>query len=118
MLVLQPGPLRVRSLRVRLTCREETPEERGSPHVTALHDEVVAEIGAGVAGRTAPLEHSATLRIPADAKLSAAGPPTVRWRLEVWGVPLVWPRFTLTYPIMVERKAGTPERGETSAQVS
>ncbi len=118
MLVLQPGPLRLRSLRVRLTCREETPEERGSPSVTVLHDEVVAEIGAGVAGRTAPLEHSAVLRIPADAEPSAAGPPTVRWRLEVWGVPLVWPRFTITYPIMVEREGRTRQREETSIEVS
>ena len=114
MLVLQPGPLRLRSLRVRLTCREETPEKGGSPRVAVLHDVVVADIGAAVVGKETPLEHSARLRIPADAKPSAGGPPTVKWRLEVWGVPLVWPRFMLEFPIMVENEARRTEREEAS----
>ena len=114
MLVLQPGPLRLRSLRVRLTCREETPEKEGSPRVSVLHDEVVADIGAAIVGGEAPLEHSARLRIPADARPSAGGPPTVKWRLEIWGVPLVWPRFTLVFPIMVEKETPKPGREGTS----
>jgi hypothetical protein len=112
MLVLQPGPVRLRSLRVRLTCREETPEEHGSPRVTTLYDETVAEVGRTSVGPTTPLEHSARLLIPADARPSAAGPPTVRWRLEVWGVPLVWPRFMLTFPIMVSTVGSNRPREE------
>lgn len=100
--ILQPGPLRLRSLQVRLVGREETPAREGSPDVTTLSDEVVGEIGPTTIGRRAPLERRFTLRIPADAKPSSGGPPTVSWRLEARGVPLVWPRFILAFPIMVE----------------
>jgi hypothetical protein len=110
-ILLQPGPLRLRSLRVRLVGREETPAKTGSPDVTALHDELVTEIGPATVGREAPLEHAARFRVPGDARASAAGPPTVRWRLEVWGTPLVWPRFMLTFPIMVAKAAAPVEPG-------
>jgi hypothetical protein len=116
MLVLQPGPLRLRRLRVRLVCREETPEESGSPRVRVLHDEVVAEIGPAVVGRDAPLEHSTRVRVPAEAKLSAGGPPTVRWRLQAWGVPLVWPRFMLEFPIMVAQTAHAAAHEDLSGE--
>ena len=118
LLVRQPGPLRLRRIRVRLTCREETPAKEGSPQLTTLHDELVTEVGRTVVGSGAPLEHEAELVIPADARPSAAGPPTVRWRVEVWGVPLVWPRFMLTFPIMVESertRSGREEPGTGAA---
>ena len=107
--LVQPGPLRLRSLRVRLTGRQETPAKTGSPDVTVLHDEVVAQLGPATVGRDAPLEHAARFRVPGDARASAAGPPTVKWRLEVWGIPLVWPRFMLTFPIMVAEPAPPAE---------
>jgi hypothetical protein len=114
MVILQPGPLRLRSLRVKLACREETPEKEGSPRVAVLHDEVVTAIARTTVGRDVPLVHSAELRIPADAKPSSGGPPVVRWRLEVWGVPLVWPRFMLTFPIMVVPEAPEAARETTN----
>ena len=100
--VLQPGPLRLRSLRVRLVGKVETPAESGSPDVKVLSDELVSEVGRTAIGREAPLEHRFTLRIPPDARPSQSGPPRVSWRLEARGVPLVWPRFMLAFPIMVE----------------
>ena len=109
-MILQPGPLRLRSLRVRLVCKEETPAERGSPDVTVLRDELVSEVGPTTIGRQVPLEYHFRLRIPPDARASRGDPPPrVRWRLEVWCVPKVWPRFMLAFPIMVEgTKAGAP----------
>lgn len=114
MLVLQPGPLRLRSLRVSLVGREEAPARSGSPTVTILHDETVADFGAAVAGRTAALEFPARLRIPSDARPSQGGPPRVLWRLEVHGVPFVWPRFMLIFPIMVAPVASKAEREDPS----
>ena len=108
-LVLQPGPLRLRSLRVRLVGKVETPATSGSPDVAVLADELVSEVGRTAIGREAPLEHRFTLRVPADARPSQSGPPRVSWRLETRGVPLVWPRFRLTFPITVEGgKSGAP----------
>ncbi|TAM49209.1 MAG: DUF3592 domain-containing protein [Acidobacteria bacterium] len=101
-LVLQPGPLRLRSLRVRLVGKVETPAESRSPDVTVLSDELVSEVGRTAIGRDVPMEHRFTLRVPADARPSQGGPPRVWWRLEIRGVPLVWPRFMLAFPIMVE----------------
>jgi len=115
MLVLQPGPVRLRRLLVRLTCREEVPQQEGSPQVTVVHDEVVTEVGRTSVGPDVPLEHPAELRIPTDAKPSSGGTPAVRWRVEVWGVPLVWPRFTLTFPIMVEQVTLGAESHEPNA---
>ena len=112
MLLLQAGPVRLRRLTVRLTCREEVPQQQGSPQVTVVHDEVVTEVGRTSIGPDVPFEHPAELRIPPDAKPSSGGAPAVRWRLEVRGVPLVWPRFTLTFPIMVESAARGAERQE------
>ncbi len=102
--ILQPGPLRLRSMRARFVAREETPVESGSPRVKVLSDELVSEIGSTTIGSEVPLEHRFTLRIPSGAPPSSGGPPTVSWRLEVWGVPRVWPRFMLSFPIMVEAR--------------
>ncbi len=115
LVVLQPGPLRLRWLRVRLTGREETPQKEGSPRVSVLHDEAVTEVGRTSVGRDVPLELSAELRIPADAKPSASGPPTVRWRVEVWGLPRIWPRFTLSFPIMVAPDSSGPHAEEAGS---
>jgi Protein of unknown function (DUF3592) len=118
-LVLQPGPLRLRSLRVRLVGRAETPAKSGSPDVTVLSDELVSEVGRTAIGREVPLENRFTLRVPADARPSQGGPPRVYWRLEVWGVPLVWPRFMVAFPLMVEPElagAAPPSAGESSGR--
>ena len=102
-LILQPGPLRLRSLRIRLVGKVETPAKTGSPVITILSDTLVSEVGPTTIGREGPLEHRFTLRVPQDARPSEGGGGTrVSWRLEVWGVPLVWPRFMLDFPIMVE----------------
>ncbi len=114
LVVRQPGPLRLRRLRVKVTAEEETPRREGSPDVTPLYQAVVTEVGSTAIGREVPLEREAELRIPEDAKPSAGGPPTVRWRVEVWGVPRVWPRFLLKFPIMVAREAARPERDEVA----
>jgi hypothetical protein len=102
-LILQPGPLRLRSLRIRLVGKVETPAKTGSPDITILSNALVSDVGPTTIGREGPLEHRFTLRVPQDARPSEGGGGTrVSWRLEVWGVPLVWPRFMLDFPIMVE----------------
>ncbi len=115
-LVRQPGPLRLRRLRVKLTCEERSPDREGSPRVAPLHDEVVAEAGATAIREGAPLELPVELRIPDGARPSRGGKAPVRWRLEVGGVPLVWPRYLLKFPIMVEPPGKAPETDAESPE--
>lgn len=102
-LVRQPGLLRLRSLRLKLTCEEATPVRGGSPRLPVIHDALPATAGAAAIRKGRPLDLPAEVRIPAEARPSRGGKTSVRWRLEVWGVPLVWPRFMLTFPIVVEK---------------
>ncbi len=102
-LLLQPGPLRLQRIRVRLVCREEKRVRSGSPQVTILSDTLVTEVGFATIGKEGPLEHAFTVTVPEDARPSSGDAfEKVKWRLEVWGTPLVWPRFMLAFPITVE----------------
>jgi hypothetical protein len=101
-LVRQPGPVRMRSITLGLLGEELTPRPRSSPDVRVLHDQVVALCGSGTEGATSPIELLATLHVPADALPTSGGPPEVRWRLRVLGVPLVWPRYLLTFALTME----------------
>lgn len=100
--VVQPGPARLRSVAVKMVCEELTPAKSGSPDVNVLHDEEIAWFGPLAAGRGAPFEATFDVRIPPGAPPSSGNTaPAVRWRLQLWGVPLVWPRFMLSFPIQV-----------------
>ncbi|MEW6338863.1 MAG: DUF3592 domain-containing protein [Acidobacteriota bacterium] len=105
-LVRQPGPVRMRSIALALVGEELTARPKSSPDVRVLHDEVVARCGPATAGPTSPIELQTMLEVPEDAMPSSGADPQVRWRLRVAGVPSVWPRYTLTFPIMVERRPG------------
>jgi hypothetical protein len=101
-LLRQPGPLRLRRLRLKLVCEELTPAQKGAPSVRVLHDETLVEVGPLSIGRDAPLERRATIRVPADARPSSSdGTSTVRWQLQAWVAPASAPRFVQSFAIAV-----------------
>jgi hypothetical protein len=104
-LVRQPGPLRLRSLRLTLACEELAPAQKGPPSIRVLHEETLAEVGRVRIRADAPLERRLTLRVPAGARPSCEGPAAVQWRLRAWVAPSFAPRFVRTFAIAVTRAA-------------
>jgi hypothetical protein len=104
-LVRQPGPLQLRSLRLKLVCEELTPAQKGPPSIRVLHEETLAEVGRVRIRADAPLERRLTLRVPAGARPSCEGPAAVQWRLRAWVAPSFAPRFVRTFAIEVSGAA-------------
>lgn len=101
MMLIQPGPLRLRDLQVRLLVEEVTPAAKGAPAVTVLHDSLVTEAGPAEVRRELPLEHPFTVRVPPGAGAPAGEGHEVRWRLQVVRSARGTPRMTAVFPLRV-----------------
>lgn len=107
--VRQPGPIRLKSLRVNLVCEQITSRrtERASGPKTdrdrrIIHQSNVLNLGESVAGSGEQIVGSATVTVPADVQyVDIEGDRRIVWRLEVWGRVRGWADFEHPFVIQV-----------------
>lgn len=103
--VLQMGRMRLRSLRVKLVCEEESffrqgTDVRSDQHV-ALSTELLSESPVRVDPQ-APWEQQLEFELPSNVMHSfTATNNSVRWRLIVSGESRPWPSFCRSFPLVV-----------------
>ena len=106
--VRQPGPIRLKSLRVNLVCEQTTTRQvwrRGKRETDRdrrlIHQTNVLDRGEAAAGPGEHVVGQATVTIPADVQLAdIEGRKEVTWRLEVWGRVRGWTGFGHPYVIL------------------
>lgn len=110
MRLVQPGPVRLKTIRVTLVGEKLPPAKSGTPSVKGFFERVVIDTGHLVVGRMAPLARNMDLVLPADAPPSSSGQeePEVRWRVQVTLIPFGWPRLTYLFPVVVTPSSTEP----------
>lgn len=107
--VRQPGPVRMKSLRVNLVCMQTTTREvRRAGKTTTDRDQRliqqtnVLDLRDKTAGHGEQVVGHATVNVPADIRLAdIAGHKEIVWRVEVWGKVRGWADFGHPYVIQV-----------------
>jgi hypothetical protein len=107
--VRQPGPIRLKSLRVNLVCEQITSrrtERAGGPRTNKdrriIHQANVLDLGESAAGPGEQIVGHATVSVPADVRYAdIEGQKAIVWRLEVWGRVRGWADFGHPYIIEV-----------------
>ncbi|TWT72986.1 hypothetical protein [Allorhodopirellula solitaria] len=103
--VMQMGRMRLRSLRIRLVCEEESffrqgTDVRSDQHI-ALSKDLLSESSVRVDPMT-PWEQQLEFDLPHDVMHSfRATNNSVRWRLIVSGEARPWPSFCRSFPLVV-----------------
>ncbi len=103
--VMQMGRMRLRSLRIKLVCEEESffrqgTDVRSDQHI-ALSQELLAENSLRV-DPMAPWEQQLEFELPHNVMHSfSATNNSVRWRLVVSGEARPWPSFCRSFPLVV-----------------
>ncbi len=103
--VMQMGRMRLRSLRIRLVCEEESffrqgTDVRSDQHI-ALSKDLLAESSVRV-DPMAPWEQQLEFELPHNVMHSfSATNNSVRWRLVVSGEARPWPSFCRSFPLVV-----------------
>ncbi|MFO7713634.1 DUF3592 domain-containing protein [Desulfosarcina sp.] len=110
MRLVQPGPVRLRTIRVTFVGEIVAPAKSGAPHLKTMFEGVVIDTGPLVARHTMPFARYMDLAPPADAtpSSSAEDAPEVRWRVHVTIFPFGWPRLTYLFPIIVTSSTTEP----------
>ena len=107
--VRQPGPIRLKSLRVNLVCEQITSRrtERSSGPRTdrdrrIIHQTNVLDLGESAAGPGEQIVGRITVDVPVDVHyVDLEGEMKIVWRLEVWGRVRGWADFGHPYVIEV-----------------
>jgi hypothetical protein len=107
--IRQPGPIRLKSLRVNLVCEQITSrrtERAGGPKTNKdrriIHQANVLDLGESAAGPGEQIVGHATVNVPADVRYAdIEGQKEIVWRLEVWGRVRGWADFGHPYVIEV-----------------
>lgn len=107
--VRQPGPIRLKSLRVNVVCEQITSRRTGRASGRKIdrdrriiHQSNVLNLGESVAGSGEQIVGSATVTVPADVQyVDVDGDRRIVWRLEVWGRVRGWADFGHPYVIEV-----------------
>jgi hypothetical protein len=103
--VRQPGPVRLKSLRVNLVCEQTTVrpgKKRRNRDQRIVHLTNVVNLGETTAGPGEQVVGDATVTVPADVKYAdIIGQREIVWRLEVWGRVRGWVDFGHPYVIEV-----------------
>lgn len=108
MSVRQPGPIRLKSLRVNLVCEQITSRRTGRATGSKIdrdrriiHQTNVLNLGESVAGTGEQIVGNAIVNVPADVRYDdVEGDKKVVWRLEVWGRVRGWADFG--HPFVIE----------------
>jgi hypothetical protein len=108
MSVRQPGPIRLKSLRVNLVCEQITSRRTGrasGPKIDRdrriIHQSNVLNLGESVAGAGEQIVGNAIVNVPADVRDDdVEADKKIVWRLEVWGRVRGWADFG--HPFVIE----------------
>jgi hypothetical protein len=107
MTVRQPGPIRLKSLRVNLVCEQITTRPSAGLSKTSrdrriIHQSNVLDLQEAAAGPGEEVVRHAGVSVPPDVRLAdVAGRKEVVWRLEVWGRVRGWADFGHPFVIQV-----------------
>ena len=103
--VRQPGPIRLKSLRVNLVCEQTTlrPGKRKTDRdQRIIHQTNVLDLGESAVGIGEQIVGRATVDVPAEVQyVDIEGEKKIVWRLEVWGRVRGWADFGHPYVIEV-----------------
>jgi hypothetical protein len=107
--IRQPGPIRLKSLRVNLVCEQITTrkvqragETKTDTDRRIVHQTNVLDLKETGAGHGEQVIAHATVNVPADVRLAdIEGRKAITWRLEVWGRVRGWVGFGHPYVIQV-----------------
>jgi len=107
--IRQPGPIRLKSLRVNLVCEQTTTREVQRAGETKtdtdrriIHQTNVLDLKETGAGHGEQVIAHATVNVPAGVRLAdIEGRKEITWRLEVWGRVRGWVGFGHPYVIQV-----------------
>jgi hypothetical protein len=103
--VRQPGPVRLKSLRVNLVCEQTTYQpgkKRRNRDQRIVHLANVVNLGETTAGPGEQVVGHATVTVPTEVKYAdIAGHRKIVWRFEVWGRVRGWADFGHPYVIEV-----------------
>ena len=106
MTVRQPGPIRLKSLRVNLVCVQITTRSSAGLSKTSrdrriIHQSNVLDLQEASAGPGEEVVRHAGVTVPSDVRLAdIAGRKEIVWRLEVWGRVRGWADFG--HPFLIE----------------
>jgi hypothetical protein len=107
MTVRQPGPIRLKSLRVNLVCEQITTRPSAGLSKTSrdrriIHQSNVLDLKEAAAGPGEEVVRHAGVSVPSDVRLAdIAGRKEIVWRLEVWGRVRGWADFGHPFVIQV-----------------
>ncbi|HEX7778090.1 MAG TPA: hypothetical protein VF424_02565 [Vicinamibacterales bacterium] len=107
MTVRQPGPIRLKSLRVNLVCEQTTTRPSAGLSKTSrdrriIHQSNVLDLQEAAAGPGEEVVRHAGVSVPPDVRLAdIAGRKEIVWRLEVWGRVRGWADFGHPFVIQV-----------------
>jgi len=111
--VSQMGRLRLKRLKVELTCEEETFFSQGTDVRVERHPaftELLCQESSVRVDPQAPWEQQLVFTLPANAMHSFAGSHNaIRWKIVVTGESRPWPSFCRNFPVVVHPK-GQPLR--------
>ncbi|MCS7468560.1 hypothetical protein NZK35_18050 [Stieleria sp. ICT_E10.1] len=112
--VSQSGRLRLRRLRVRVACEEETVYRQGTDVRVERYEVFTQELCAERDVRVdpqAPWEQQFTIDLPSNVMHSfVASHNAVRWKVIVSGEARPWPSFCRSYPVVVHPPGLPPKR--------
>ena len=103
----QPGPIRLKSLRVNLVCEQITTRPSAGLSKTSrdrriIHQTNVLDLQEATAGSGDEVVRHTTVNMPAAVQLAdIAGRKEIVWRLEVWGRVRGWADFGHPFVIQV-----------------
>jgi hypothetical protein len=104
--VRQPGPVRLKSLRVNLVCEQTTfqpGKKRRNRDRRIIHQANVVNLGEATMGHGEQVLGQAIVTVPADVRYAdIVGRREIVWRLEVWGRVRGWADFGHWYAIQVQ----------------
>lgn len=107
--IIQPGPVKLSSLRANLVCLESGRTGQGrrrrrrSPSHHLLYQHNVLDLQDVVVRSGETFEQMVTLEIPAEARKSGREQGVeITWRIEVWGKVKNWPGFMHPFTIWVQ----------------
>lgn len=112
--VSQTGRLRLRRLKVQLTCEEETFYRQGTDvrvERFVAFSKVLYKQSDVVVDPQEPWEQQVTIDLPADVMHSFIGSHNaIRWKIDVMGESRPWPSFCRSFPVVVHPPGGPPKR--------